>query len=121
MNIQGISSHAPVLAAAQTNSAAKNGSAGTGATSNSNSAEQTFMELLATELRAQDPTSPMDPTAMVGQMFQMNQLQQLIDINQTLSAALGGSAPSAVASRLHATAPSHAAASYLQQSPIGAN
>jgi hypothetical protein len=32
----------------------------------------------------------MDPTTMVSQMFSMNQLQQLIDINQTLSGAVGG-------------------------------
>ena len=37
-----------------------------------------------TELQNQDPTSPVDPTAMVGQMVSLNQLDQLIAINQTL-------------------------------------
>jgi flagellar basal-body rod modification protein FlgD len=46
--------------------------------------------MLVTELQNQDPTSPMDPTQMVGQMFSMNQLQQLIDINQTLSTIASG-------------------------------
>jgi flagellar basal-body rod modification protein FlgD len=50
-------------------------------------AESTFLNLLVTELKSQDPTSPMDPTQMVGQMLSMNQLNQLIDINQILQAA----------------------------------
>ncbi|MGA3193514.1 MAG: flagellar hook capping FlgD N-terminal domain-containing protein [Terriglobales bacterium] len=54
-----------------------------------NNAEATFMNLLVTELQSQDPTSPMDPTQMVGQMLSMNQLNELIAINQTLQTALG--------------------------------
>jgi flagellar basal-body rod modification protein FlgD len=114
-------------------------------TLSSNSAEQTFISLLVTELQSQDPTQPMDPTQMVGQMFSMNQLQQLIDINSTLSTALGGTASSAAApgatasvagpsspaslssniatSLLHAATllPANAAASYAQQLLTGAN
>lgn len=60
-----------------------------------NNAEQTFLSLLVTELKSQDPTSPMDPTQMVGQMLSMNQLNELISINQTLQNALGTSATSA--------------------------
>jgi flagellar basal-body rod modification protein FlgD len=89
MNIQGQYVNPPVAAAAQTSSTSSSSSASSSSTLNGNSAEQTFMQLLATELKAQDPTSPMDPTAMVGQMFSMNQLQQLININQTLSTGLG--------------------------------
>lgn len=79
----------------------------------------------------------MDPTTMVGQMFQMNQLQQLIDINQTLSTALSPtaatsphtSASSATANPLtlgasllqSAMLPSNAAASYAQQLLTGAH
>jgi flagellar basal-body rod modification protein FlgD len=48
------------------------------------------LNLLATELQNQDPTSPVDPTQMVGQLVSLNQLDQLISINQTLS-NLGGS------------------------------
>jgi flagellar basal-body rod modification protein FlgD len=48
----------------------------------------TFLSLLAQELENQDPTAPVDPTAMVGQMISLNQLEQLISINQ----AVGGSA-----------------------------
>jgi flagellar hook assembly protein FlgD len=79
----------------------------------------------------------MDPTTMVSQMFSMNQLQQLIDINQTLSTALGGSpssstssvsSPSASHSNLNAAfaqataaSASNAAASYAQQLLTGAH
>ena len=51
-------------------------------------AQSTFLNLLVTELKAQDPTSPMDPTQMVAQMLSMNQLDQLIQINQTLQTGL---------------------------------
>lgn len=70
-----------------TNSTGSTGSSGSVANQAANDAESTFISLLVTELQSQDPTQPMDPTQMVGQMFSMNQLQQLISINQTLSAA----------------------------------
>jgi flagellar basal-body rod modification protein FlgD len=47
----------------------------------------TFLSLLAQELQNQDPTAPVDATAMVGQMISLNQLQQLIDINQSLTSS----------------------------------
>jgi flagellar basal-body rod modification protein FlgD len=49
----------------------------------------TFLNLLVKELQNQDPTAPMDSTAMVGQMISLNQLDQLISINQVLSTATG--------------------------------
>ncbi len=49
------------------------------------SMDSTFMTLLVTELKAQDPTAPMDATQMVGQMVSLNQLDQLIQIHQLLS------------------------------------
>jgi flagellar basal-body rod modification protein FlgD len=45
----------------------------------------TFLNLLAQELQNQDPTAPVDSTAMVGQMISLNQLDQLISINQILT------------------------------------
>ena len=48
----------------------------------------TFLSLLSQELQNQDPTDPVDSTAMVGQMISLNQLDQLISINQSLSQAL---------------------------------
>src|SRR5580700_2917580 len=64
----------------------------TGATSSSNttsSLSSTFLNLLATELQNQDPTAPVDSTAMVGQMISLNQLDQLISINQTVTGSTG--------------------------------
>ncbi len=61
--------------------------------SSSNSAgdaQSTFISLLVTELQAQDPTQPMSPDQMVSQMFSMNQLEQLITINQTLTLSFCG-------------------------------
>jgi flagellar hook assembly protein FlgD len=55
-----------------------------------------FITLLAAQLQAQDPLNPIDPTTFVTQLVQFNQLQQLIDINQTLS-PLGATASDSVA------------------------
>jgi flagellar basal-body rod modification protein FlgD len=44
----------------------------------------TFLTLLTTELQVQDPTSPLDPDQMVGQIVSLNQLDELMQINQTL-------------------------------------
>jgi flagellar basal-body rod modification protein FlgD len=65
---------------------------GTSATS----LQDTFLNLLVTELQNQDPTSPVDPTAMVGQMVSLNQLDQLISINQTLDNMSSGTSGSSV-------------------------
>jgi flagellar basal-body rod modification protein FlgD len=48
----------------------------------------TFLSLLAQELQNQDPTAPVDSTAMVGQMISLSQLGQLVSMNQILSAAI---------------------------------
>ena len=69
-----------------------------------NNAEAAFMSLLVTELKSQDPTSPMDPTQMVGQMLSMNQLNALLAINETLQTAFGTSAPSAASSQTSSSA-----------------
>jgi flagellar basal-body rod modification protein FlgD len=88
MNIQGIT---PGFTAAvqQPSSMAASSSSSTGSSSSSSSTsssslQQTFLNLLVTELQNQDPTQPVDPTTMVGQMVSLNELDQLISINQTL-------------------------------------
>jgi flagellar basal-body rod modification protein FlgD len=55
----------------------------------------TFLSLLAQELQNQDPTAPVDPTQMVGQMISLNQLEQLIGINQAITSATGTTATGA--------------------------
>ena len=96
MNLHGISTMTPVAHTFSSNTAPTGGT-GSSAPANSASASQsaadqaqsTFISLLVTELQSQDPTQPMDPTTMVSQMFSMNQLEQLININQTLTNAFG--------------------------------
>lgn len=87
MNIQQLSSTPAASNTAPTSGAPS--AATPTVNSAANSSESAFLQLLVTELQAQDPTSPMDPTQMVGQMLSMNQLNELISINQTLQAVLG--------------------------------
>jgi flagellar basal-body rod modification protein FlgD len=51
-----------------------------------------FLTLLVSEMKNQDPTAPTDPTQYVQQLVGVNSLQQLIDINQTLSGVTSTSA-----------------------------
>jgi len=51
-----------------------------------------FLTLLVTEMQNQDPTADTDPNEYIDQLVQVNSLEQLIDINQTLSTDLGGTA-----------------------------
>src|SRR5450631_1854004 len=51
----------------------------------------TFLSLITAELQSQDPTAPLDPNQMVSQIVSLGQLDQLIQINQTLGA--GGTTP----------------------------
>ena len=48
-----------------------------------------FLTLLVTEMQNQDPTSDTDPNEYINQLVQVNSLEQLIDINQTLTTAVG--------------------------------
>jgi flagellar basal-body rod modification protein FlgD len=43
-----------------------------------------FMQLLMTQLKNQDPLSPMDPTQFSEQLVQFNSLDQLVAIRQDL-------------------------------------
>lgn len=91
MNIQGLipqitaplqTGNANAVANA-TNATGSGSTTGTG--ESATSLQDTFLNLLVTELQNQDPTAPVDPTAMVGQLVSLNQLDQLISINQTLT------------------------------------
>jgi flagellar basal-body rod modification protein FlgD len=48
-----------------------------------------FLTLLVTEMKNQDPTASTDPNEYINQLVNVNSLQQLISINQTLTDALG--------------------------------
>lgn len=64
--------------------------AGTSSTSSSSttggiSNPNLFISLLTAQLQAQDPLNPMSPTDMVNQLTEVSSLQQLVNINQTLT------------------------------------
>jgi flagellar basal-body rod modification protein FlgD len=48
--------------------------------------------LLVTEMKNQDPTADTDPNEYINQLVNVNSLEQLISINQTLTTDLGSSA-----------------------------
>lgn len=47
-----------------------------------------FLTLLVTEMQNQDPTADTDPNEYINQLVNVNSLEQLIQINQTLSSAV---------------------------------
>ncbi|HKF46273.1 MAG TPA: flagellar hook capping FlgD N-terminal domain-containing protein [Terracidiphilus sp.] len=89
------------------------GSAGTGggtgtSTGGANIGANDFLTLLVTEMQNQDPTATTDPNEYINQLVNVNSLEQLIQINQTLSTATGagpGGAGAAVPAARNATGP----------------
>ncbi|MGA3125294.1 MAG: flagellar hook capping FlgD N-terminal domain-containing protein [Candidatus Korobacteraceae bacterium] len=71
----------PVSPTAQANDSTTTNSS---ATSSATDYQSMFMQLLATELQSQDPTQTMDPTTMVTQMVQINQLSDVAGIYSIL-------------------------------------
>ncbi len=69
-----------------TNPPAPNASSGQ---SSPTSLESSFMQLLTTQLQNQSPLDPVDPSQFTTQLVQFNMLDQLAQINQTLSTAFG--------------------------------
>ncbi len=53
-----------------------------------------FLTLLVTEMQNQDPTANTDPNEYINQLVNVNSLEQLIDINQTLTTGLDGTSAS---------------------------
>ena len=86
----GISNHlsatvpAPSGSVPQRNTASSGGME-TGSTAATITAND-FLTLLVTEMKNQDPTAATDPNEYINQLVQVNSLQQLISINQTLLA-----------------------------------
>jgi flagellar basal-body rod modification protein FlgD len=73
------------------------GSTSSAASSSSDSATisaNDFLTLLVTEMKNQDPTADTDPNEYINQLVNVNSLEQLISINQTLTTDLGSPAAS---------------------------
>ena len=83
-----------------------------------------FLTLLVTEMQNQDPTATTDPNEYINQLVNVNSLQQLISINQTLTDAYGSntssSSPvSAPVAAVSASSPLAAATSTSSIAPAG--
>jgi flagellar basal-body rod modification protein FlgD len=63
-----------------------------------------FLTLLVTEMQNQDPTATTDPNEYINQLVNVNSLEQLISINQTLTTDLGSSTADASGSTASAQA-----------------
>lgn len=117
MNIQGV--HSNLIPMAATSSSSTNS---TGSTSSSNStsnsstsstlssngqiSESSFLQLIATELQAQDPTNPLDPSQFMGQLVQFNTLDQVTGIYNILSQGAANSAATSTSSSTGSSASS---------------
>jgi flagellar basal-body rod modification protein FlgD len=113
MTIQGTHSNIIPMAATSAGSSNSTGStssssSATGSSSTSNQLTQSdFLKLIATELQAQDPTNPLDPSQFMGQLVQFSTLDQVTGIYNILSqGAAASSAPAASGSSTGASAAS---------------
>ena len=59
--------------------------AGSSASDSATISANDFLTLLVTEMKNQDPTANTDPNEYINQLVQVNSLEQLISINQTLT------------------------------------
>lgn len=102
-------SHNPAAHAASIAALPDAGSANSTGDSSTISAND-FLTLLVTEMQNQDPTNATDPNEYINQLVGVNSLEQLIQINQTLSGALmttGNVAPPSSAASSAASSASH--------------
>jgi len=85
---QELAGKAAPLAASSSGTNGSNNSSNDSATISSND----FLTLLVTEMQNQDPTTATDPNEYINQLVEVNSLEQLVSINQTLSTDLGAPA-----------------------------
>ncbi|HUO25934.1 MAG TPA: flagellar hook capping FlgD N-terminal domain-containing protein [Candidatus Aquilonibacter sp.] len=98
----------PYAADSSTNGTSNSSGSGSSSSSSGPDNELTgnsFLTLLTAQLQAQDPLNPVDPSTFMTELVQFNQLEQLININQTLSgltssgSSTNGSSPSGSAAQ----------------------
>ena len=76
-------------------------------TTNALGNEQTFLQLLVSEIQNQDPTAPMDSTTFLTQLAQFSQLEQMSGIRQDIETGTY-SAPNTPSSANNPTTPTTA-------------
>lgn len=79
-----------------TNSSVSVGASAAGSTNSSTVDYNQFLQLLVSELKNQDPTSPTDPTQYMSQLASFSSVEQQVQTNSTLSALLSVQASSLV-------------------------
>jgi flagellar basal-body rod modification protein FlgD len=67
------------------------GGSGSSSKSSATIGANDFLTLLVTEMKNQDPTANTNPNEYINQLVNVNSLQQLISINETLTGAFGTS------------------------------
>ncbi len=72
--------------------------------------ETTFLQLLVTEIKNQDPTQPMDSTTFLTQLAQFSQLEQMAGIRQDIETGTYD-APGTASSTANTATPADATAS----------
>lgn len=73
-------------------SSVANNSASSGASSAASINYESFLQLLITQMKNQDPTDPMDASEQVAQLATFSQVEQTIQTNKHLESLLAGSA-----------------------------
>jgi len=80
---------APIARNDATSNPASGGSTANTVANDALANEQTFLQLLVSQLKNQDPTSPMDGTQFVTQLAQFSQLEQDLAMRQDLDKIAG--------------------------------
>src|ERR1700677_1101661 len=81
-------------------------SAATGSSSSQLVSEQAFLQLLITQLQNQDPLSPADPTQFVSQLAQFSSLEQMSQLNASVTQQLDNSVTGLIGQTVTVTDPS---------------
>ncbi len=55
--------------------------------------ESTFLQLLVSQIKNQDPLNPTDSVQFVGQLVQFSQLEQLLGLNKSVDTLVANTAP----------------------------
>jgi flagellar basal-body rod modification protein FlgD len=80
-------------------------SAATGSSSSQLVSEQAFLQLLITQLQNQDPLSPADPTQFVSQLAQFSSLEQMSQLNASVTQQLDNSVTGLIGQTVTVTDP----------------
>lgn len=110
-------SMSPTLTPMDSSNDGSDGSTGDSATISAND----FLTLLVTEMQNQDPTADTDPNEYINQLVNVNSLEQLININQTLSTVFGGSTGASGSTGTSPTGDAAGPSSAIQQTTAGSS